>query len=364
MAPVQPVLLLISSHEEPSAQVLEFSQRRELEVQRLQASDDLDAILSRVHPAALAWDLTGARSDEWMVVRRLRNHPRLSQAPFLLYGRVPEKGESLSVGMTGLVPKPVSGDSLMEAINGVCPPRDAGPILIVDDDPQIRDLYQQVIVSACPGYPVHVAADGTAALALMAETAPSLVILDLMMPEMDGFDVLDWMRANDRTRRVPVVILSTRMLNLDDVRRIEQHASVTFQTKGILSRDEAATALYRAIFGTDTLPQHTSALVKRALAFFHQNYRYALSRIEIADAINVSEDYFSRIFRQEMDMSPWEYLNRYRILRAKELLRNTDGDVKSVALRVGFANPAYFSRMFRKVTGTSPSAYRASPSNS
>jgi signal transduction histidine kinase/CheY-like chemotaxis protein len=360
-APVQPVLLLISSHEEPAAEVFEFSQRRELDIQRLQASDNLDTILQRVQPAALAWDLADARSDDWMIVRRLRNHPRLSQAPFILYGQVPEGSKSLSVGMTGFVPKPMSGDTLMEAINGVCPPRDAGPILIVDDDPQIRDLYQEVIASACPGYPVHVAADGIAALALMAEVVPSLVILDLMMPEMDGFDVLDWMRANDQTRRVPVVILSTRMLNLDDVRRIEQHASVTFQTKGILSKDEAAITLNRAIFGIDTLPQHTSALVKRAVAYFHQNYRHALSRFEIAEAISVSEDYLSRVFRQEMNMSPWEYLNRYRILRAKELLRSTSDDVKNVALRVGFTNPAYFSRMFRKVTGTSPSAYRDHP---
>ena len=115
------------------------------------------------------------------------------------------------------------------------------------------------------------------------------------------------------------------------------------------------------MFGIDTLPQHTSALVKRAVAYFHQNYGYALSRLQIAEAIGVSEDYLSRIFRQEMDVSPWEYLNRYRILQAKELLRSTSDAVKNVALQVGFTNPAYFSRVFRNVTGISPSAYREHP---
>jgi transcriptional regulator GlxA family with amidase domain len=169
------------------------------------------------------------------------------------------------------------------------------------------------------------------------------------------------MRESDQTRQVPVVILSSRLLSLDDVKRIERHMLVTLQSKGILVKDEEIVALSRVLFGTDMLPQHTSALVKRAVVYLHQNYRHTLSRFNIAEALNVSEDYFSRIFRQEMNLSPWEYLNRYRILRAKELLRSTGDGVKNVAFRVGFSNPAYFSRMFRKVTGTSPSAYRASP---
>jgi YesN/AraC family two-component response regulator len=311
-----------------------------------------------VQPAALAWDLVDARPGDWMIVRRLRNHPTLSQAPFILYGQKPGENTPLSVGMTSFVAKPMNGDTLMDAINGVCPPKDSGSILIVDDDPQIRDLYQTVMEAECPGYPIHTAADGTAAQALMAKETPSLVILDLMMPEMDGFDVLDWMRANDQTRHVPVLILSSRMLNIDDVKRIEQHASVTFQTKGILSEEEIAASFHHALFGTDTLPQHTSALVKRAVVYFHQNYHRPLSRWEVAEEIGVSEDYLSRVFRREMDISPWEYLNRYRILRAKELLRRTNDNIQTVARRVGFADPAYFSRVFSKMTDLSPSAYR------
>jgi transcriptional regulator GlxA family with amidase domain len=115
------------------------------------------------------------------------------------------------------------------------------------------------------------------------------------------------------------------------------------------------------MFGMDTLPQQTSALVKRTVAYFHQNYGSAFSRLQMAEAIGVSEDYLSRIFRQEMNISPWEYLNRYRILKAKELLRSTNDAVKKVALRVGFTSPAYFSRVFRNVTGVSPSAYREHP---
>lgn len=356
----QPVLLLISSHDRPAAEIAGFSQSQGLEIHRLQASDSLDTIMQQVQPAALAWDLTDASPGDWLVIRRLRNHPRLSQIPFILYGQESGEGAILSVGMTNFVAKPMNGETLMDAINGVYPLEKAGPILIVDDDPQIRDLYQEVVAREYPGYPVHTAADGTAALALISKETPSLVILDLMMPGMDGFDVLDWMRESDRTRQVPVLILSSRMLNLDDVKRIEQHASVTFQSKGILSEEEIVASFHRALFGDDALPPHTSALVKRVVAYIHQNYARALSRWEIAEATGVSESYLSRVFRQELGLSPWDYLNRYRILQSKELLRRTNRTIKTIAHQVGFKDPAYFSRVFHKMTGLSPSVYRES----
>jgi len=351
---------VVSSHDQPAAEVVEFSQRQGLEIHRLQVSDDLDAVMQGVQPAALAWDLTDAGSGDWLVIRRLRNHPKLSQAPFILYGQEGGKKGTLSLGMTDIVAKPGNRGTLMEAINGVCPRalRDAGPILIVDDDPQVLASYREVVAEGCPGYPIRSAADGAAALARMAEETPSLVILDLMMPEMDGFDVLDWIRANDRTRRVPVLILSSRVLTFDDVKRLEQHALVTLQSKGILTTDEMVASLHRALFGADLLPQHTSALVKRAVAYFHQNYDRPLARWEIAAAIGVSEDYLSRIFHQELDISPWEYLNRYRILQATERLRCTSDNVATVAHQVGFKDAAYFSRVFHKVTGLSPTEYR------
>jgi len=69
-----------------------------------------------------------------------------------------------------------------------------------------------------------------------------------------------------------VIVLSNRVLRLDDVKRIENHTHVTLQSKGIWSDEETITALNRAVFGEDTLPAHTSALVKQSVAYLHQNY--------------------------------------------------------------------------------------------
>jgi AraC-like DNA-binding protein len=160
---------------------------------------------------------------------------------------------------------------------------------------------------------------------------------------------------------VPVIILSNKAMGLEDVKRLEKHYHVVFQSKGIWSEEETAAALHRALFGSEALPAHTSALAKRAIAYLQENHARPLSRWEMAEAVGVSEDYLSRVFNRELGLSPWEYLNRYRVLQAKALLSQANESIQTVARQVGFNDGAYFSRVFRKLTGVSPQAYRDDP---
>jgi AraC-like DNA-binding protein/DNA-binding response OmpR family regulator len=355
----QPVLLLITSEDQPAAEIVELSQRQGLGIQRLGAGDDLDALLSKVQPTALAWDLAVASANEWAMVRRIRNHPRLNQLPFILYGQ--GKSARRSIGLTSVVTKPINAPTLLEAIEASNPQEMTGPILIVDDDPVAQQAHQDMIAQGLPGYPICAVSDGAAALTVMDDQIPSLVLLDLMMPEMDGFDVLDHMRSNPHTLAVPVVILTSKVLNLDDIKRIERHTRVIVQSKGVLADEEMAAALHRSLFGTESLPPQTSTLVKRAVAYMHQNYTRPLKRWEVAEAVGASENYLSRVFNQELGLSPWDYLNRFRVHQAKELFRRTQDNVKCIAGQVGFKDPKYFSRVFSKLTGLSPSEFRDQP---
>ncbi|MEJ5311950.1 MAG: ATP-binding protein [Anaerolineae bacterium] len=355
---VEPVLLLISAQGEPAPEIVAFSRRQGLEIRHVQAGELREAELLQTPPAVLAWDLATAMPVDWVVIQQLRRHPQLSQTPFVLYGQAEGDTSNLSLGMTNIVTKPVNAETLVEVIIALCPAARSGPILIVDDDPQACILYRGIVEKGLPGYPVRIADSGAAAFAWMAEEVPCLVILDLMMPEVDGFEVLDRMRADPKTRRVPVLVLSGRMLTLEDVKRLERHALVTVQSKDILSEEETLMTLHHLLFTADALPPYTSALVKRIVAYFQQNYHRALSRREVAEAVGVSENHLTRIFSRELGLSPWEYLNRYRVMQAKELLRRTDESIAAVALKVGFDDPAYFSRVFRKQVGVSPSVFR------
>jgi len=361
--PTQPVILYISSSNNPPPAIVEMGRRQGLEVRPLRNGDDLETILTKTQPIALAWDLSLAQADDWALVRRLRHWPQLTQIPFILYGgREPaDAGEPPQTsGLTGFMVKSANEQSLLDMIDALYPVQAVGPVLIVDDDPQARANHKIIVEEGLSGCRVCLAENGEAALSAMEEEVPALVILDMVMPGLSGADVLDWMRADPRLRQVPVVILSNKGLSQEDVKRLEGHTQVTFQSKGLLTASETMAALHRALLGTDTLPPQTSAVVKRAVSYLHENYTHPLSRWEIASAVGVSEDYLSRVFSRELGVPPWDYLNRYRVLRAKELLRKTSENIGNVARQVGFKDQAYFSRVFHKLTGLSPQAFRDS----
>jgi AraC-like DNA-binding protein/anti-sigma regulatory factor (Ser/Thr protein kinase) len=354
---VQSVLLLLSNQSQPTAEISELSRQQGWKIRRVMADENMEILLQEVQPAALAWDLTDSRpgTDHWELVQRLRKYPRLTQLPFILYGYEPTVDPALSSGMISVV----FGKTLTEAIGNLRPTTtSSGPILIVEDDDLLRAQHRLVVEKELPGYPIREAENGARALEIMLTETPTLVTLDLMMPGVDGFEVLDWMRANQRLRQVPVLILTNRTLTAEDVRRLEQHARVNIQSKGILLNDEVGALMQQILADIETLPAYTSALVKRTVAYFQQNYHRPLSRKEVAQAIGMSENYLSQIFRQELGISPWEYLNRYRIKLARELLSQTADSITSITLQVGFDDPSYFGRVFHKITGLSPRAYR------
>jgi signal transduction histidine kinase/AraC-like DNA-binding protein/ABC-type sugar transport system substrate-binding protein len=355
----QSALFVIGAHEQPAPEIIELAERQSLAIRLIRTADDLSAALSGGQPAAIGWDISHGGAGEWALAQSLRTHPQLGHVPFILYGT----GGSIepALGLTGFVVKPVPGQTLQDLIQALCLGHTTGSLLIVDDDPLALELYRGVAEKSLPDCRVQIARDGLAAIEIMAEAIPAAVVLDLIMPELDGFQVLDWMRANPRTRRVPVLVLSGRMLSFDDVKKIEQHALVTLQSKDILSEDELAHSVQQVLGGALALGQSTSTLVKRALAYIHQHYDHPFTRNEIAQSVGVTDNYLSRIFRQELGLSPWEYLARYRVRQAKEFLRITNDNIADIALRVGFDDKAYFTRVFHKYAGCSPTIYRRRP---
>jgi YesN/AraC family two-component response regulator len=280
--------------------------------------------------------------------------------PFILYDQEPGGAVQRSSGVVGILNKPLKGASLLEAIESLRDPAAAGPILIVDDDAQTRALYGSLVAQALPGHPIRAAEGGAAALELLEAETPSLVVLDLMMPDVDGFTILEHLRAHERTRHVPVIILSGRILSPEDIQRID-HARVLFHSKDVLSPAETAAALREALAGAEKRSRSTSLIVRQAIAYIQHNYACDLSRQQLAAALGVSKNYLTHIFRQELGISPWEYLNRYRIKQAKALLRGTADSITSIAAQVGFDDASYFGRVFRKHAGCSPHAYRDNP---
>jgi signal transduction histidine kinase/ABC-type sugar transport system substrate-binding protein/AraC-like DNA-binding protein len=350
---LEPVLLVLTAGREPSQTVAKLAAQSNLPIRLVGSIQTLETALQETAHGILVWDMVQARPEEWDLVERVRSHPRLCQLPFIVYREKIGRG----VEITEMLVKPVAAKTLMEAVTALRPFHGTGPILIVDDEPETRDFYRRVAQDAFPGYRVITAENGTAALDSMRTDIPSAVVLDLIMPGVDGFMVLEKMRAQSETRHIPVLVMSGKLLSIEDIRRLD-YARVTFQSKELLSTDEAVELLRKILGPGEPLPKATSILVKAAIAYLHQNYTLHVTRQEIARAVGVSSNYLSRIFHQEVGLSTWDCLNRIRILKAREILENSPDPITMVATQVGFEDSAYFSRIFKKHTGQSPQAYR------
>jgi signal transduction histidine kinase/AraC-like DNA-binding protein len=263
---------------------------------------------------------------------------------------------AIEAAMIHRIEKPLTAHMVTQVL-GKVPHPGRQPILIVDDDPHLSMLYARLLTERLPELTTVVLPSGTAALQWLAEHTPSLILLDLMMPEVDGFAVVRAVRSEPRTQHVPIVLLSGKLLTSEDVAQLPG-PRVTLLTKGMLSDDEMARQVQRALRHEGRLAAATSSLVKAAVAYMHQQYASNLTRGDIAAAIGVSEDYLGRIFQQEMGLSPLDYLNRYRVLQAKIVLDQRDVSITDLAEQLGFESLSHFSRTFRKYTGRSPRAYR------
>jgi signal transduction histidine kinase/AraC-like DNA-binding protein len=104
--------------------------------------------------------------------------------------------------------------------------------------------------------------------------------------------------------------------------------------------------------------RHSQQLVSKIRLYIEKHYAVQFTREQLAAELGVTAAYISRVFRQQTGISLWDFVNAYRIARARELLEHSELTITEIAFTVGFNDPAYFSRVFRKETGISPLAYR------
>jgi YesN/AraC family two-component response regulator len=288
----------------------------------------------------------------------LRGDPRFGQLPLLLYQENVGGPAAGGSRVTDVILKPAGQQALRHILDLLPPALQRGEIWVVDDDPQALEYFQNLLTHSLADFRVRPILGGAAALPLLADQAPDLVVLDLMMPEVDGFEVLEHLRRNPKTALTPVIILTGKMLSYEDVKRLDT-PKVFLQSKGVLNSLEGVAEVQRVLAAPGALAQPTSRLVKQTLANIHQNYTRALSLNELASTVGVSKSYLSRIFKLETGISLWDYLNRFRVQKAKELLLNTDDSVTAIAAEVGYQDAGYFGRIFHKVAHCSPRAYRS-----
>ena len=240
-------------------------------------------------------------------------------------------------------------------------------VLIVEDEEMIRKgIVLTVDWTALDCVVVGEAANGVQGLEAARRLKPNLIITDLKMPQMDGIEMLRALRAEGCKA---YVIILTAYDNFSYAQSALRLGAVDYLLKPFHDGDleHAITQLQTSIApkaaerdaGVSVRKGDKSRYVLEAMDYISKHYNEPdISVGTVAESLNISEGYLSHTFKKETDYTLLNYLTRYRIHKAMELLKDCRVKVYEVAEQVGYRDIAYFSATFKKYAGISPSEYQ------
>jgi Amt family ammonium transporter len=190
-----------------------------------------------IQPDIITLDVMMPGMDGWAVLSRLKEDPILATIPVIIVTIAGDRSIGFALGASDYLLKPIEVDRLRDSIEGQLPSyteRDID-VLVVDDDPQVRDMMHGLLESQ--GWSMTEAENGQVALARLSESRPDIILLDLMMPEMDGFEFLNRLRRVKEWRTIPVIVITAKTLSPEDRRRLNGYVEQVIQ-KGDFSRED------------------------------------------------------------------------------------------------------------------------------
>ncbi len=187
-----------------------------------------------LHPAAITLDVMMPDLDGWTVLAALKGDPTLADIPVILMTIMDEKNRGYSLGAADYMVKPVDRERLALVLREIVKPG-GRRVLVVDDDDIMRRGVLQALEKE--GWKVSEAENGRAGLAHLSQSVPDAIVLDLMMPEMDGFEFLEALRHHAEWRGIPVVVVTAKDLTEEDQRRLNGGVERILQ-KDAPTRDE------------------------------------------------------------------------------------------------------------------------------
>jgi signal transduction histidine kinase/CheY-like chemotaxis protein/HAMP domain-containing protein len=185
-----------------------------------------------LNPAAITLDITMPDLDGWTVLAAIKGDPALAEIPVILLTIIDEKNRGFALGASEYLVKPIDREKLIRVLRQLSTPS-GGSILVVDDDQISRAGLRNSLEQA--DWQVVEADNGQVALTLLKEGSPSAILLDLMMPEMDGFEFLDEIRRHEEWRDIPVIVITARDVTAEERARLNGRVESVVQKTG---RDE------------------------------------------------------------------------------------------------------------------------------
>lgn len=243
-------------------------------------------------------------------------------------------------------------------------------LLVVDDSAEVRDFIEK---SLSPNFIVVLAENGVQAFEIATDKIPDIIISDVMMPEMDGFELCGRIKTDERTRHIPVILLTARSGELNELDGLKTGADIyltkPFSIQKLILNIENLLMLQenmRNKFTQQFTLQPSDVIIEssdeeflnKVLQLLEENISNSEFNVnQFAAEIGMSTPIFYKKIKALTGLTVNNFVKSIRLKRAVQLLNQNAGNVSEIAYMVGFNDAKYFSKEFRKQFGKTPSSF-------
>jgi len=175
-------------------------------------------LAKQLKPAVITLDVMMPRLDGWAVLTALKADPATADIPVIMLTIVDDKQMGFALGAADYFTKPIDFQRLHGVLGKYRKPTGSQTVLVIEDDASAREMLRRTLQK--DGWQVTEAQNGKVGLERLAEATPALILLDLMMPEMDGFEFMEALHRRGDAKRIPVIVITAKDLTEEDHRRL------------------------------------------------------------------------------------------------------------------------------------------------
>ncbi len=243
-------------------------------------------------------------------------------------------------------------------------------VLIVEDNDDMRQFIKENVQT---NYKVIEAVHGEDGLNKALENIPDLIVSDVLMPKLNGFEFCSKVKSDERTSHIPVILLTSKAETNSRIKGLETSAddylTKPFYSTELLLRIKNLIDQRKKLrekFGKEitlepkdiTVTSTDEKFLTRVLEIVEKNVSNENFSAEyFAESVGMSKTHLNRKLNALTDASANEFIRTYRLKKAARLLSGRSGNISEIAYEVGFSNPSYFAESFKKLFGYSPSEY-------
>ncbi|HXH41228.1 MAG TPA: response regulator [Thermoanaerobaculia bacterium] len=210
---------------------------------RARHGDEAIRLARETQPIAVTLDLVLPGVDGWEVLKTLKSDAATCNIPVVIISRVDERELGVALGADDYFVKPVDRDRLLGRVRQLtATDQSKTRLLLIDDDTSLHELLDEELTRL--GYTIESAFNGETGFAAAKENAPDVIILDLMMPGLSGFEVAGMLKDNPSTARIPILVLTSKEISPDDRRELQSKVAACVQ-KGTSARDQLVAEIRR-----------------------------------------------------------------------------------------------------------------------